>query len=213
MGRRRYYNLSATTNPTMKVLATKAPDKDAIAYATSLGFDLQGFNFIASTAAAFDITEVETSPYDSIAFTSANAVNYFFEKVSAATIKGKTVYAIQGKTSDALKQLGISAKQTAENAGALSKKIIATGKTKSLLHVCGNKVLDDLEEGVKAASIHYRKLVVYTTQLIPHEVKHDYDALLFYSPSGVESFLLKNKIPVDAVCCCIGVTTAMALTK
>ena len=45
--------------------------------------------------------------------------------------------------------------------------------------------------------------------MTPNELKNEYDGLLFYSPSGIESYLQKNQ-PGSEVAFCIGSTTAGA---
>ena len=49
------------------------------------------------------------------------------------------------------------------------------------------------------------------TPLTPQNIKgENVDAILFFSPSGVESYLKDNKIK-NEICFCIGETTASAL--
>ena len=51
---------------------------------------------------------------------------------------------------------------------------------------------------------------VYETILTPYKINFPLDGILFFSPSGVESYLQENKIE-DENCFCIGNTTAEAL--
>ena len=46
--------------------------------------------------------------------------------------------------------------------------------------------------------------------LKPHQIKESFDGVLFYSPSGVNSFLENNTLG-NKTCFCIGTTTAKAL--
>jgi uroporphyrinogen-III synthase len=51
---------------------------------------------------------------------------------------------------------------------------------------------------------------VYNTLLTPQKISGTFDGIIFYSPSGVESFLKVNKM-TKQTCFCIGTTTAEAL--
>ena len=44
-------------------------------------------------------------------------------------------------------------------------------------------------------------------------LNEQFDAVLFLSPSGVESFFAANKLKDETVCCCMGTTTASALRE
>ena len=74
----------------------------------------------------------------------------------------------------------------------------------------GNLLLDTLPVSLKIAGIKFNEVKVYVTKLTPVAVPGPFDAVLFYSPSGVESFLANNTIG-NAVCICIGDTTARAI--
>jgi uroporphyrinogen-III synthase len=54
---------------------------------------------------------------------------------------------------------------------------------------------------------------VYHTIIAAHKISKDYDGILFYSPSAVESFFLVNTINENAVLFAIGYTTSNALKK
>ena len=58
----------------------------------------------------------------------------------------------------------------------------------SVTFFCGNQRRDTLPDKVRAAGIKVEELVVYETVELPLKVTDHYDAILFYSPSGVRSF-------------------------
>ena len=58
--------------------------------------------------------------------------------------------------------------------------------------------------------IDYNEIEVYKTVLIPNKIDTFIDGILFFSPSGVESYLNNNSI-TSQICFCIGTTTAKAL--
>ena len=63
---------------------------------------------------------------------------------------------------------------------------------------------------MKLAEIILDEVEVYETVLTTHKINFKPDGILFFSPSGVESYLQENKIE-DENCFCIGNTTAEAL--
>jgi uroporphyrinogen-III synthase len=106
---------------------------------------------------------------------------------------------------------GISPIAVADNAKQLADLIIANGNVRSVLHICGNLTLDTLQNKLMTEGLSYMQLPVYETTLCNIELTKPFDAIMFYSPSGVESFFVKNKINIDTLYCCIGLTTAEKL--
>ena len=197
----------------MKVLSTKTLDSDVLAFAETLNLQVVCMDFIEITAMPFDIKNIDPKNFDTVAFTSANAVKYFFENSeSVELIKDKAVFALQGKTGEELLSRGIKANVTGNTAAELADNIIEAKPGKAVLHVCGNLKLPVLENKLKVAGIGYSDLIVYTTVLCNQlKINEVFDAILFYSPSGVEAFFGQNDVGGNTVCCCIGHTTANAL--
>jgi len=63
------------------------------------------------------------------------------------------------------------------------------------------------------AGVTVTEIVVYETIVVPHVVKKDYDAILFFSPSAVDSFFSVNKIKRETLFFAIGATTAEAIQQ
>ncbi len=76
----------------------------------------------------------------------------------------------------------------------------------------GNLRKETLPKALKEAKIKFNEIQVYETSLTPKKVKEAVEAILFFSPSGVESYLKENTIKKE-LCFCIGETTADALPK
>ena len=76
----------------------------------------------------------------------------------------------------------------------------------------GNLRKETLPKALKEANIPFNEIQVYETTLTPNKLNVAVEGLLFFSPSGVESYLLDNKIKKE-VCFCIGETTAEALVS
>ena len=194
-----------------KVLSTKTLDSDALAYAQTQNLHVQCVDFIETRPLQFTLP---STYFSAIAFTSSNVVKYFFaEASSAALIKNKKVFAIQGKTADELLARGITADITGPSAEGLGLAITGSNFKGSVLHVCGKLRLPVLENKLSAAGIDYLDLPVYETILNYRKINEKLDAVLFFSPSGVDGFLAMNDVSDSTLCCCIGSTTAQALKE
>ena len=60
------------------------------------------------------------------------------------------------------------------------------------------------------ANLSFEEYTVYQNTANSIEIKAETDALLFFSPSGIHSYLQQNSIE-NQTCFCIGTTTAAAL--
>lgn len=199
----------------MKVLATKQLDNQTITYAQTKGQVVTCIPFIKASPIAFDLNTIESRQFDSVIFTSATAVNTFFSNPKAESfIENKKIFSLSGKTADALHALDIKPYHTSIDAGFLALVIIESKTTQSALHVCGNLALTTLQNKLQEEGINYTALVTYETVLL-NETKLDeeFDAVMFFSPSGVESFLKNNHLRQNTMACCIGSTTATALKE
>lgn len=152
-----------------------------------------------------------------VAFTSANAVdvlnNYTTSGDTYRVIDWK-IFCLSGKTKKALLSARFLEKHIvgeAENATALAKKIIGRG-VKKIVFFCGNRRRDELPALLKRAGITVHEVMVYETLETPTVVDvNDVAAVLFFSPSAVQSFFAANELKPETVCFVVGPTTANSL--
>lgn len=150
-------------------------------------------------------------------FTSANgvaAVAPFFKAANSVAGSAWKVFCISGRTREALLQL-FSPQQivaTAEYGSHLARHIIAAG-VKEVIFFCGNIRREELPNMLTAAGIKVNELVVYQTKETPMAILPNWDAVLFFSPSAVQSFFQLNKLKESTVCFAIGTTTAASLAQ
>ena len=78
------------------------------------------------------------------------------------------------------------------------------------MFLCGKNRLKKIEEILSNNNVDLIVEELYETKLLYEKVNCMYDCILFYSPSGVESFI-KNNFIEKSICFCIGNTTALAL--
>ncbi|MBO9618940.1 MAG: uroporphyrinogen-III synthase [Niabella sp.] len=147
-----------------------------------------------------------------VIFTSKNAV----KAVAAANLPHSdwNVFCIETATQ---KQVGASFPQsviiaTAPNGAQLAEKIVAHAPERTLFF-CGNRRLNTIPETLARHHIPNKEITVYDTIETPKTVNKDYDGILFYSPSGVESFFSVNRLPQQTAAISIGPSTTRTLKK
>ncbi len=119
------------------------------------------------------------------------------------------IYCISGNTkkiiSDYFGKTSIVA--VADNASSLAD-IIKQDNKKKITFFCGNLRRDELPDKLSRSGITVNELVVYETVLTPHMISKNYDGILFFSPSAVNSFFSVNHPNEKMAFFAIGDTTA-----
>ncbi len=152
---------------------------------------------------------------DALVFTSSNGVLGFLKMVTGTNVHlGELkIYAVGNKTASELKKNGFDVTIPDEsNAVGLAKLIKNTHDTQSVIHFCGDKRRKELSEILNRAGIRVNELIVYRTLAKQKKRQEtDAEAVLFYSPSGVEAFLeIHNEEVLDLPAFAVGPTTAYA---
>ena len=99
---------------------------------------------------------------------------------------------------------------TGKDAQSLAEGMIGNG-TKEAVFFCGNIRRDELPQLLKQHQIDLKEMVVYQTNTTPYCIHKPYDAILFFSPSAVDSFFSANKVEGQTILFAIGNTTAKAI--
>ena len=144
-------------------------------------------------------------------FTSMNAVEVVGKLLT--TKSSWKIFSIGNTTKNLLiKYFGKeSIYASADNANLLAEKIAERKDIKEVTFFCGDQRRDELPEKLKSNGIKVHEVIVYTTTETALAISKVYDGILFFSPSAVNSFLLKNKISPKTQLFAIGSTTANAL--
>ena len=150
-------------------------------------------------------------------FTSSNAVDCFLKLAGLNGIPGPdfqwNIFCLEGVTKNAIvSQLpGCKIVGMAPESGSLAKKIIDQGNVNKLVFFCGNKRMNELPDLLHAHNIDVQELIVYETVETPVSVPGPLDAVLFFSPSAVNSFFSLNQLEKSTACFAIGATTAKTI--
>ena len=201
----------------MKILSTKKLKGGELERAWALGLKVDDFDFIEIRFFAANevvgmlgsATEVAgTLGMGSVlVFTSMNAVKGVEGLVGSAGWSG-SVYCLGPRTKSLVERAGWKVRGTAKDSLGLAERILEDVDVREVVFVCGRKRLSVLPDRLREAGVLVREWFVYDTILTPRAVDLGvYDGVLFFSPSGVESFLSLYPEVVDLVCFVVGDTT------
>jgi uroporphyrinogen-III synthase len=175
---------------------------------TKAGIEVIEADFIKTENKPFELKDLN----ESLIFTSQNAVHSVLSNPKSEELKAKNVYCVGLKTKILLSENGFNVVAYTGYASDLAEIITLIYRNESYTFFSGNLRRDTLPNALKEAGIKLNEIQVYDTSLQPQKIKSPVDAILFFSPSGVESYLKENTIKKE-ICFCIGETTAEALSK
>jgi uroporphyrinogen-III synthase len=157
---------------------------------------------------AKQLGELVRQPLTAI-FTSTNAVT----AIESGMPPGWKIFCINGATRRAAaERFGEhSITGVADSAAELAEIITSPETPGECWFFCGDKRREELPERLKAAGWQVHEVVVYQTILTPQRIDKSYDAVIFLSPSAVESFFSMNTIGPKVRLFAIGKTTAAAI--
>ena len=196
----------------IQILATKILSANQKQELVKAHFKVIEADFIKTETENFELTELN----DNLIFTSQNAVQSFFTHPQFQALQSelieKKVFCVGMKSKNSLTEAGFDVVAYTDYASDLAEIITLVYANERYTFFSGNLRKATLPDALTEAGIEFNELEVYETQLNSHKTKGPFDALLFFSPSGVESYLKENKIKKE-VCFCIGETTAEALVQ
>jgi uroporphyrinogen-III synthase len=203
----------------LHILSTRPLSQELIAAAAEQNIVLDQISFIETTpvndpAITNEIKKVAAQPA-TVLFTSMNAVQAVADAVTKGNEKVSwTIYCIGNTTKKlAEEQFGAdSIKGTADYAEQLADVVIKE-REKVVTFFCGNIRRDVLPNKLRAAGIQVNEIVVYQTVETPQKISRQYDAVLFYSPSAVDSYFSVNPVSESTHYFAIGTTTASAIQQ
>lgn len=147
---------------------------------------------------------------DAWIFTSKKAVKAISPMINDFVVPPH-VFAVGSKTAEKLEEIGLKVSIPEEyNAVALASMMQELDLRK-VVHFCGNLQAADLGK-LLGEQVELTSVEVYRTKLTNHKMDDldDFDAVLFMSPSAVDSFSHQNKVPDHIQAFCIGPTTEQA---
>ena len=193
-----------------RILSTKVLLSHQKQVLTNVGLEVLESNFIEVANKNFELKGIK----DNLIFTSQNAVRSFLSHLQYEELKPelqqKKVFCVGVKSKTILTDAGFEVVAYADYAEDLAEIISLIYANASYTFFSGNLRKETLPLALEEAGIEFNEIEVYETKLNPHKITKAVDAILFFSPSGVASYLKDNTIKKE-LCFCIGETTAEAL--
>lgn len=199
----------------MKILFTKSLEREKVS--EKLGADFS-VDFVEVIKTEFIKTKSFGLKNDSLIFTSVNGVKAFFEngfspnENFAEPKNYNKIYVVGSQTKKELGQHNFGTFKLCKNASELSQFIVENSVNEKFLHFCGNIAIDILDKNLPLQNISYKKIPVYKTEILYPKIDEKYQAIVFFSPSGVRSFAKFNQLD-DLKIFSIGKTTTSELEK
>jgi len=149
---------------------------------------------------------------DHYIFTSQNAVHAFLQRAKQLfdnKVLVKSCFCVGEKTKVLLEKNEQKVLKMTKNASELAKIIVKSHKNDSFLFFTGNLKRPELPQILTQNKVMFKEVCVYRTSLQPKKFDRQFDGVLFFSPSAVESFMMHNNLE-QSIAFCIGDTTAKA---
>lgn len=140
-------------------------------------------------------------------FTSKNAI----KAIVAKRINIENCFCVGEKTSALALEKGFNVVEKYDKARELALKIIQEHDQREFHFFSGNIRREELPVLLKENNIKYTETTVYGTELNLKKFESEFDGILFFSPSGVQSFTKQNQLKTTVFC--IGETTASEAKK
>lgn len=192
----------------MYILSTKILTLQQCQRLRNSGFDLSQFDFIKIDYCQFPLERVG----DLLLFTSQNAVKSVLQHPKIAHLQSIPAVCVGEKTSSLLTENGFQVLDFKHYASQLGEIITQKYRRHRITFFSGNLRRDTLPDLLNDEGIFFEEIQAYQTILTPHKMTFDVDALLFFSPSGVQSYAQLNAFSTQ-ICFCIGLTTAYEAQK
>ncbi len=149
---------------------------------------------------------------EAVVFTSQNAVDALLQSFSPMELDFKSIYCVGRRTKRLIEKRIGKVTHIENSAEKLGNYLVANLKDTEITFFCGNKRREDLPSILSQNNIKLQEIECYQTQFTPRKIEQKINGILFFSPSGIESFLQANSAS-DQVVFCIGATTAEEARK
>ena len=190
----------------IRILSTKKLLPNQKQFLLNAGLSVIEADFITVHYTPFKFTDIRQN----LIFTSQNAVISFLKQDESRKYINHPVFCVGSKTKEAAENAGYTVAAVADYGEELAGMIVSRYAGEGFTFFSGSLRRDILPDAMANGGIVFNEIEVYQTMLSPHKINTALDGILFYSPSGIESYLRENSIS-DEVCFCIGNTTAEAI--
>ncbi len=195
--------------PTVNMLSTK----QLALSQTDLFSDEIGFKMSDFIAVKFNRLKpsIVKNTIKNVVITSKNGVEALLQNFSPIELNFENIYCV-GRRTKRLIEKKIGKVTHVENSAQELAKFIVKMKLNEVTYFCGSMKRDEFSTILNENDIAVNEIEAYRTVLNERKFDDKFDGVLFYSPSGVISFINENQ-PNDAIAFCIGQTTANEAKK
>jgi hydroxymethylbilane synthase len=149
---------------------------------------------------------------ENVVITSQNGVEALLQNFSPMELNFENIYCVGRRTKRLIEKRIGKVTHALNSAKELAEFIVKMRNIKKVTHFCGNLKRDELNEILTQNKIEVNEIEAYRTVLNERKFEEVFDAVLFYSPSGVQSFIEDNKTN-ESIAFCIGQTTVNEAKK
>jgi len=175
----------------------------------------------------YDAIKIEFIPFEvperiqNAIFTSQNAVRSVFGNICSSAVdnslKIQNCFCVGQKTASLLTKKDQNTIKIFEYGSDLASFIVKRHKNENFYFFCGNKRLETIPSELKKAKIEIIEIETYKTSLNLKKFHQQFHGILFFSPSGVQSYFEANNNQkseeTETQLFCIGETTATTARK
>ena len=155
--------------------------------------------------------KVMKNQHENVVITSQNGVEAILNSFTKDEINFKNIFCVGRRTKKLIENRIGKVTHVSKNALKLAEYISKETEIKNVSYFCSDVRLDVLPTYLQAHDIVVNEVEVYKTMINPIKLDAEVSGVLFYSPSGIESYLEENS--TDKVAFCIGETTATEARK
>ncbi|WP_159950526.1 hydroxymethylbilane synthase [Polaribacter septentrionalilitoris] len=155
--------------------------------------------------------KVMKNELENVIITSQNGVEAILNSFTKDELKFKDIYCVGRRTKKLIENRIGKVTHVAKNAKKLAEYLSTALENKEVTYFCSDLRLDILPAYLQTHDIVVNEVEAYKTMLSPVKIDDTVSGVLFYSPSGIESYLKENS--KDKIAFCIGETTAKEARK
>jgi len=149
--------------------------------------------------------------HENVIITSQNGVEALLNSFTKEEINFKNIFCVGRRTKKLIEKRIGKVTYAAKNALKLAEYISKETEIKELSYFCSDLRLDVLPTYLQANNIIVNEVEAYKTMLSSVKIDESISGVLFYSPSGIDSYLQENH--KGKIAFCIGETTAFEARK
>lgn len=202
-------DMEADAKKEFSVYSTKSLSENQVAlFNKNIAVDSSDFIKIRFSRIAAKVVKNEI---ENVIITSKNGVEAILNSFTKDELNFKNIYCVGRRTKKLIEQKIGSVTKSAKNAEQLAESISPELKGKEVTYFCSDLRLDTLPKTLSENGITVNEVEAYKTMFSPAKISEDVNGIMFFSPSGVESYIEKNN--KEKVAFCIGESTAKEARK